>query len=169
MKDYPLDTNYAVCEDGRIHSKRRNKFLTPKINWDGYHRIQIWRNNKCTYIAWHKVVAETYLEKPSSDCVVNHKNGIKDDNRVCNLEWVTQQDNIKHAWETGLSKKQINNVKLSKSIDRLTINGEHIDTFPSTMEIERQLGLHHGGISASIKRNGTCGGFKWRYSETSND
>lgn len=169
MKDYPLDTNYAVTEDGRIYSKRRNKFLTPKANWDGYHRIQIWDKGKCTYVSWHRVVAETYLVKLNEDMVVNHINGIKTDNRVENLEWVTQSENILHAWETGLSKRRPNCKATSKPVDRLTKDYVYIDTFPSQMEVERQLGIGHGHVSYAIKQNATAGGFKWRYSETSND
>lgn len=37
------------------------KKLTPKLNWDGYLRIQIWKNNKATMIGWHRVVAETWV------------------------------------------------------------------------------------------------------------
>lgn len=101
IKEYPLNTNYLVYSDGRIYSKRMKKFLTPKNNWDGYNRIQIWEHNKCKFIGFHRVIAETFLGKPSElHNKVNHKNG---DNRVENLEWVTQQENIQHAWNTGLS------------------------------------------------------------------
>ena len=103
-KEYPLNTNYIAYEDGRIYSKGKKKFLTPKLNYDGYHRIQIWKNNKCRMIQWHKVIAETFLPKPSDKhSVVNHKDGNKTNNNVNNLEWVTQQQNIQHAWKNGLS------------------------------------------------------------------
>lgn len=106
-KEYPLNTNYIVYEDGRIYSKRRGKFLTPKMNYDGYHRIQIWKDNKSKYVAWHRVVAETFLSKPSEKHnVINHKDGNKTNNNVNNLEWVTQQENIQHAWKTGLSTNE---------------------------------------------------------------
>ena len=106
-KEYPLNTNYIAYEDGRIYSKRMKKFLTPKVNHDGYHRIQIWKNNKCNMIQWHKVIAETFLPKPSEKhTVVNHKDGDKTNNVVDNLEWVTQKENIAHAWSTGLSTRE---------------------------------------------------------------
>ena len=103
-KEYPLNTNYIVYEDGRIYSKRKNKFLTPKVNWDGYHRLQIHNKGKVKMIGWHRIVAETFLSKPSEKHnVVNHKDGNKTNNNVNNLEWVTQKQNIKHAWDKGLS------------------------------------------------------------------
>lgn len=163
MKEYPLNTNYIISEDGKIYSKRANKFLTPKVNWDGYHRIQIWENQKCKFVSWHRVVAETYLDKPDGCDIVNHKNGVKNDNRVENLEWVTQKENIQHSWRTGLSKT-------NRSVDMLTLEGEYVRTFNSGNEAGEYVKKHSSGITKCCKGNiKTCGGYKWRYSETSND
>lgn len=148
MKEYK---NYLVYEDGKIYSKRFKKFLTPKKNWDGYYRIQIWENNKCKMIGWHRVIAEAFIPNPDNKPYVNHKNGIKTDNRVENLEWVTQKENVNHAWKTGLSKAKKNNPKLSKQIDCYTKFGQFIKTYPSTMEIERELGILHPYVSKACK------------------
>lgn len=103
-KGYPLNTNYIAYKDGKIYSKRMHKFLTPKNNYDGYKRIRIWEDNKCSMVQWHRVIAETFIPKPSEKHnIVNHKDGNKSNNRVDNLEWVTQKENIRHAWNTGLS------------------------------------------------------------------
>lgn len=163
MKEYPLNNNYLVSEDGKIYSKRLKKELTPKINWDGYHRIQIWKNNKCKYISWHRVVAETFLPNPNNYPVVNHKNGIKDDNRVENLEWCTQQENIQHSWRKGFSKS-------NRPIDVLTLDGEYIKTFRTAKEGGEFANCHPSGITKCARGHlKQCKGYKWRYSETSND
>lgn len=86
-----------------------------------------------------------------------------------NLEWVTQKENIKHAFDTGLSKPCPKNCKTSKKVGQYDSNGNLIKEFPSTMEVERMLGINHSNISYACKNNSTAHGFKWRYSETSND
>lgn len=159
MKEYPLNTNYLVTMDGKIYSKGRKKFLTPKINWDGYHRIQIWKNQKCKYVSWHRVVAETYLPNPNNHPVVNHKNGIKDDNRVDNLEWCTQQENIRHSWENGFSKS-------NRPVDMLDMSGNYIRTFNSALDAGKYLDCHPSGITKCSQGHlKHCKQYKWRYSE----
>ena len=143
------------------------KILTPKRNWDGYLRIQLWRNQKAKFVAIHRLVAESFIVNEDDKPFVNHINGIKDDNRVGNLEWVTQKENIIHAWGTGLAKQRLNS-KLSKAVDQFDLEGNYIETFPSTMEVERKLGINHVNISYACKEGGmkrTSGGYKWRYVE----
>lgn len=154
---------YRVSSTGRMRSIKRDKILTPKINWDKYHRIQLWRNGKNVYVSIHRVVAEAFLDKPDGCDVVNHKNGIKDDNRVENLEWVTQQENIIHSWENGLSKHKLNG-QSSRKVDQFTMENEYINTYASQREAERQTGVSNFSISACCRNiSESSGGFKWRY------
>jgi hypothetical protein len=67
----------------------------------------------------HRVVAETFLGKPIFRMTVNHKNGIKTDNRLENLEWATFKENNDHARDTGLNKQHGNNTNLTKFSEQL--------------------------------------------------
>lgn len=155
---------YRVSNLGRIKSVKKDLILSPKHNHDGYLRIQLWRNCKAIFVSIHRLVAEAFINNPENKPFVNHINGTKCDNTVENLEWCTQKENIQHAWKEGLSKRQYNS-KLSKSVDQLDLNGNYIKTFPSTMEVERQLGIYHSKISNACNgKTYTAGGFKWRYS-----
>ena len=163
MKEYPLNTNYLVNEKGEIFSKRFNKKLTPKVNWDGYHRVQIWKDNKCVMVSWHRIIAQTFIPNPENKPFVNHINGVKSDNRVENLEWCTQQENIIHAFKTGLSKPQVNG-KLSRKVNQFDLEDNHIKTWDSIMQVERELGIKHSNISYACKSSTNYAkGFKWRY------
>jgi len=158
------EDKYLVSNLGNIKSIKRNKVLSPKVNWDGYLRIQLWRNNKNKYASIHKLVAESFLEKPlGNNIVVNHKNGVKNDNRLENLEWVTQQENIQHAWKNGLAS--------AKKVNQYSIEGIFIKSFDSVKDACLSLGLND---STGIYK--TCNGklqkahgYKWSYDETSND
>ena len=159
FKPVPSDPDYGVSSDGRVCSFRKKKVLTPKRNWDGYLRVQLWHRCQCRYVSIHRLVAETYIPNPMNLPFVNHKDGDKSNNSVENLEWCTQRENIQHAWETGLSKSHLN--KGGKRVRQLTKDGEEIAVFPSTMEVERRLGIGHGNVSRACRDQATAGGYRW--------
>ena len=167
-KDVPeYEGLYQVSNLGRVVSLRKNKILTPKKNWDGYFRIQLWRYNQNVYIGIHRLIAEAFIPNPKNKPYINHKNGIKTDNRVENLEWCTQLENIKHAIKMGLKKPCPKNWRVSsKPIVQLTLNGEFVKEYPSQMEVERVLGINHSNVSAACKgKIKTLKGYVWRYAK----
>lgn len=104
FKDIKRNPNYMIDELGNVYSKRFNKILTPKHNHDGYLRISLWKDNKNEFIGIHRLVAETFIENPFNKPFVNHIDGNKQNNNVENLEWVTQKENIQHAYRTRIIK-----------------------------------------------------------------
>ena len=88
---------YEVSNLGRIRNKKRNTMVTLLDN-NGYHRVELWKNNKRRRYMLHRVVAQTWI--PNDDetkTQVNHINEIKTDNRVENLEWCTASYNNKYG------------------------------------------------------------------------
>ena len=159
LKTLKRNPNYAITKFGSVYSRRTGKKLTPKKNWDGYLRVQLWDNGKCYFAAIHRLVAETFIPNPEGKPFVNHIDGDKSNNYVGNLEWCTQKENILHAWKTGLSKTHLN--RAGKAVKQLTLDGEVVKVFPSTMQVERELGIIHNNVSYACKRGGTAGGFRW--------
>ena len=78
--------------------------LKPKVDKDGYLSYLFKVGNKRVSLRGHRIIAEQFLLDFSDDLLVNHIDGIKHNNEVSNLEMVTCQENVIHAWKTGLIK-----------------------------------------------------------------
>ena len=105
-KDIDYDCKYQVSSLGRVRSFKAGKvkILKPIFDDKGYSYVGIHKNGKQRKVHVHALAAKAFIPNPESKPFVNHINGIKSDNRVENLEWVTPSENIQHAIKTGLIK-----------------------------------------------------------------
>jgi hypothetical protein len=91
---------YKISSNGIVFSIRRGLFLKPGFSHagrKGYLTVNLAGLNGVATARVHRLVAEHFLGDPPEAHEVNHKNGIKTDNRVGNLEWVTRGVNIRHS------------------------------------------------------------------------
>ncbi len=99
----PNYSRYAATKEGNIISldyKRtgKQKVLKPALDARGYLRTMLLNDNgKYDTVKVHRIIALAYLGKSSLE--VNHKNGIKSDNSIDNLEYVTRSENAKHSYK----------------------------------------------------------------------
>jgi len=96
---------YLISKTGLVYSIKSKKLLKPTIDKKGYCKVALYNDKTKLNISLHRLVALNYIENPSSKEQVNHINGIKTDNRVSNLEWVTNRENTLHAIKNGLRDK----------------------------------------------------------------
>lgn len=164
---------YQVSNWGRIKSVERilkdgrswkEKILKTSKNNRGYLTVGLWKNGKCKSYLVHRLVAEAFLNNPDNLPIINHKDQNPSNNNVDNLEWCNQKYNVNYG--TAIQRKaekQING-KLSKTVYQYTLDGELIAEYPSTNEVERQLGYKQPSISYCCNgQRKTAYGYKWTY------
>lgn len=93
--------NYKISNYGNLKNKKTNKIL---LIDKGYYRVSLYNKGKSKHFSIHRLVAINFLPNIQNKPCVNHIDGNKLNNRVENLEWCTQKENINHAWKNGLSK-----------------------------------------------------------------
>ena len=139
---------YAISNMGNVKNLRSNKTLNPSIRSDGYKSVLLSKNGKKMSIRVHQLVAQYFLEKEEGKNHVNHKNGVKHDNRSENLEWVTHKENMVHAKENGLLEHKYKGKNILV-YDYKT--GEHLFTFESVKQCCNFLGLNDSPVYGVLK------------------
>lgn len=115
--EYDFSEVYEANSDGQIRSLSRyigakkgsKSFIKGKILAGGtcarYRIIRLMDGKKANTFRIARIIAQLFIPNPENKGEVNHKNGIRFDDRVENLEWVTPLENIRHAWANGFVKK----------------------------------------------------------------
>jgi hypothetical protein len=166
---------YEISNIGNIRSKTRiiehkkdnlnrqknqiskGKIRKKTINNKGYEYVQLFKNCKIVKRYIHRMVAESFLSNEFDKKEVNHKDGNPLNNHVDNLEWVTKNENMKHALDSGLYTTE----KKVKSINILTGNET---VYKSIGNASRLLGINHTAIVQNLKkRSKTCKNCIWEY------
>lgn len=103
----------------------------------------------------HRLVYETFFGEIPEGMVIDHINGIRDDNRIENLRCITQSENAMNA--------QSNGHKCQHKVGQYEINSDVlIKEYPSFAAAAREMGVSSGAIISAAKRNGTSCGYKWK-------
>ena len=112
--------HYSITISGRVWSHKRKHWIASQISKAGYLRVELWKDGTANKHSIHRILAETFLPIANMEVLtVNHRNGVKADNNLDNLEWLTQSENQKHAYRIGLQKGYRKpGIKLSSSHKR---------------------------------------------------
>ena len=107
-----FEENYWVHRSGLIISTKKGapRILKDRVGGGGskkYKRLTVCLSDKRYDEYVHRIVAKVFIDNPEGKEQVNHKNGNTLDNSVENLEWVTHLENLKHSWDTCLSKRGV--------------------------------------------------------------
>lgn len=173
--------HYEVSSLWNIRSLKNWKVASKKAfkTARGYLVVCICKNSVCRCRFVHRLVGMAFIENPEGKPDINHKNGIKTDNHLENLEWNTRSENVLHAFRNWLNRstdknhyktnhpnkwKFWNSSPKAQKIIQMTKDGCFIREWGSIIDVEREIGIHQGNIVTCCKwKLKTAGKFKWKY------
>jgi len=151
---------YEVSCRGNVKNKKTAKILSNKSK--SYVVVWLFGNGYSKRFTVHRIVAQTFIENPLNKKEVNHINGIKNDNRLENLEWCTPSENASHSWRIGTSsvtdKSRIGSKERGKLFkENLFAIKPVLDkssgiTYPSRKEIAKELNISITTVCQRIKK-----------------
>ena len=168
VKEY--EGSYIINKNGKVISIKNNKpyIVSTKINYrTGYVELTLRKNGRGKTKLLHRLLAIHFLENPNNYPVVNHKNGIKTDNRLENLEWCNISYNTKHAYEHNISNfrndilDRLNKINYDTEyvIVILIDKNKNTKVFKSTNEASEFLNTHKDNITRSIRTGNRTNGY----------
>lgn len=153
------DGLYQVSDLGRVKSFKYNKekILKPGIDDSEYMTVVLCDGGiKNKYI--HRLVAMAFIANPENKPTVNHKKGIKTDNRASQLEWATQKENVKHSFDILGRKGSF------KAVIQLSKERNIISEYSSLKIASIKTAVSQGNISSACRgRIKSAGGFIWKF------
>jgi hypothetical protein len=155
-KDIPeWEGLYQVSNLGRVKSLRKRIILKPLKLRKGYLGVEFRESNKRKHFRVHRLVALVFIPNPENKPEVNHKDGIKSNNHVDNLEWCTASENVQHAYDTGLKKPNIGEIngrsKLTEQ-QAIEIRNKITGKRGEISRLAREYGVHHKTIIRLLNR-----------------
>lgn len=184
---------YQVSNLGNIKNLNyrrtgKERPLKPIVKVDGRLKVDLYKNGKQKEYLVHKLVANAFIPDKTNfkyvdekdklkyidnldNLEINHKDEHPKNNNVNNLEWCTRKYNNTYGTRCERAGKMIakankNHPNKSKKVLQYDLNGNLIKEWPSTREIERQLGFDSSHIAGCCRgERKTAYGFIWRYKE----
>lgn len=142
--------NYSVSDTGLVRNNATEKLISPyATKKGGYLRLGLGNNGIRKNFLVHRLVAQAFIPNPDNFDTVDHINGDRTDNRVENLQWLSNRDNIKRFWN-GISderRKSISNFlkgnadRYRKATSKPVVCLETDKVYESSGQAARELNL----------------------------
>ena len=165
---------YEVSSFGRVKRLKRTiirrngmrlpiseRILVP-YDFMGYARIGLCKKLRRKHLLVHRLVAIAFIPNPNCLSLINHKDEIRSNNHIDNLEWCTREYNLSYG--DAPRKLKEHQLSLGKRVIQMRRDGTEITTFVSASEAARMLKLCGSCISKVCRgERGTAGGYKFKY------
>ena len=149
VENYP---NYKVSTTGEVWSCKYHKFLKFSFDRRGYARVKLYNeSSKCTVLV-HRLVGIAFIPNPSGKRTINHKDGVKSNNNVSNLEWATDSENAIHAFNTGLRKAPKQKSRKLSREEVLSVRKLYFENHEKQRDIAIKYGMNQRAIWAVIHK-----------------
>ena len=161
---------YQVSSLGRVRSFARSnipRIIVPHYDKDGYVMYPLFNNGKPTPKKGHRLVAIAFIPNIKNLPQINHKDEVKDNNRVSNLEWCDNLYNNRYGTKRQRqSYYAMYHGHFLRKVRQYTMNGIFIKEYISSRMAERETNIKHQNIIEACKQNTThSGGFLWCYAD----
>ena len=135
---------YQVSDTGLVRATKTGRVLRPTVSRQGYERVCLFKMDRERRYRVHRLVAAAFIPNPDNLPQVNHIDGNKRNNHVSNLEWITNEDNMRHAKEHGLraGHERFCESKKKRVIATHIATGEQI-VFDSILAARKAIGTCH--------------------------
>lgn len=174
-KDY-IAKFYVVTNNGIVYRTDNGKEVKSVVTHKGYKQVRLHSpmfsksKDKRKGYRVHRLVAMFYLDNYSDELQVNHKNGIKTDNRVENLEMVTNAENAYHAWnvlDSADRRKKVSekNKNKGRKVYQYTKDGNYVSQYKNSKVAGDKNGLKGNTIWHSCVGFYLYGGYYWRFNK----
>lgn len=164
-----------VKRRGNTHRSVSERIIARKLSRCGYVRVGLRKEGTTIMMSIHRAVALAFLPNLDNKPCVNHKNGIKTDNRVENLEWVNHSQNTIHAIQNGLismdsmrTRGKVGNDLTKRKVAKFSKNGDFICFYESIREAHRKTNICEATIVHVCREKRyrkSAGGFVWKYAD----
>lgn len=161
--------NYEVSNYGDIRNITTGHFRKLVLTRKGYHTVDFSVGKKHYNFKVHRLVALHFISNPNNYPQVNHKNGIKSDNYIDNLEWCTNSMNTLHSFRVlgrihpALGKFGSNSLS-AKSVKQYSLSGDFICMYGSIIEASKQTNTSSSNISLCANNlRANAGGYVWKF------
>lgn len=149
--------DYLIIDTRKRKYIKKGKMLKQGIDKYGYYYVHLYKNNIFKYKLVHRLVAEAFIPNPNNLQQINHKNEIKTDNKVENLEFCNAKYNLNY----GTRNKKVSKIK-SKPLKQLDKNNNLIKIWDNSLVASKSLNISSGNIRSCCRGElKTAGGYKW--------
>lgn len=156
-------SGYEISIIGRIRNLTTKKIKKPHLHHSGYYTCSLHKDGIPKYFILSRLISIHFVPNPNNFPEINHKNKIRRDNRISNLEWNLAIENSKHR---NLDLDYDN----KKPLIQKTLSGEFIKNWESAYAAGKALGKTASNIISTVKgRYNHAYGFRWEYKNINNN